>query len=149
MPESLAVELNYREGFSFTAHFPGGVIPDLITDEGPPLGKGLGPSPTALLATAVGNCLSASLLFCLRKAHLEPEAIKTAVNASLTRNDKGRLRVTALAVHLEVDGLQQPKDRTARCIELFEDYCVVTASVRAGIPVAVTVNIDSQAVYSS
>ena len=54
---TLTVELTYREGFSFTAHYPGGNIPDLITDEGPPLGQGLGPSPTALLATAVGNCL--------------------------------------------------------------------------------------------
>jgi uncharacterized OsmC-like protein len=149
MSELPTVELGFREGFSFTAHFPGGNFPDLITDEGPPLGRGLGPSPTALLATAVGNCLCASLLFCLRKAHLEPTAMTTVVHATLTRNDKGRMRVTALAVQLDVDGLDQPKERTARCIALFEDYCVVTASVRAGIPVAVTVNIDGEAVYPS
>ncbi len=31
------------------------------------------------------------------------------------------------------------KDRIGRCLELFEDFCVVTASVRKGVEVEVQV----------
>ncbi|MCG6957330.1 MAG: hypothetical protein LJF04_15180 [Gemmatimonadetes bacterium] len=36
-----------------------------------------------------------------------------------------------------VDGI--PRPRLARCMELFQDFCVVTESVRGGIDVAVEV----------
>jgi uncharacterized OsmC-like protein len=42
-------------------------LPTWRVDEPPPLGQGQGPTPVQLLAAAVGNCLSDSLLFALRK----------------------------------------------------------------------------------
>jgi hypothetical protein len=63
----------------------------------------------------------------------------TTVSASLERNEDGRLRVHAIAVQIEpvVDEAQHARMR--RCLELFEDFCVVTQSVRGGIEVDVTV----------
>jgi hypothetical protein len=44
-----------------------------------------------------------------------------------------------LSVRLE-PGLAEPdRERAARCFELFQDFCVVTESVRHGIDVAVAV----------
>ena len=63
---AFAVNLTLRDGYSFDVEFADGEGPPLIVDELPPLGEANGPNPARLLAAAVGSCLSASLLFCLR-----------------------------------------------------------------------------------
>ncbi|HSJ98025.1 MAG TPA: hypothetical protein VLC53_13170, partial [Myxococcota bacterium] len=60
------VELRQETGYRFENRFGPG-MPVLHSDEPPPLGTGTGPSPMQLLAAAVANCLSASLLFALKK----------------------------------------------------------------------------------
>src|SRR5690349_6995608 len=67
MAESIVrVDLAQQSDYRFMVSF-GGAAPDLLADEPAPLGTGSGPSPVQLLAAAVGNCLSDSLLFSLRK----------------------------------------------------------------------------------
>jgi organic hydroperoxide reductase OsmC/OhrA len=63
----------------------------------------------------------------------------TTVSGSLERNDAGRLRVSGIRVLIEpvIEESQQP--RMQRYLELFDDFCVVTQSVRAGIDVDVAV----------
>ena len=63
---TIQVTLTQQHDYRFDIHF-GGDIPVLTGDEPAPLGAGLGPSPVQLLSAAVGNCLSDSLLFALRK----------------------------------------------------------------------------------
>jgi len=63
------VSLVQQHDYRFDIQF-GGAIPVLTGDEPVPLGTGLGPSPVQLLCAAVGNCLSDSLLFALRKFKL-------------------------------------------------------------------------------
>ena len=60
------IRLTQRQDYQFDTRF-GNTVPDLVADEPAPLGHGLGPSPVQLLCAAVGNCLSASLLFAWRK----------------------------------------------------------------------------------
>lgn len=43
-------------------------------------------------------------------------------------------------------GLGADEGRIERCLKLFEDYCVVTQSVRAGLDVSVEVNAEAEAV---
>lgn len=110
-----------------------------VIDESPPLGGGEGPSPTELLASAVGGCLSASLLFCLEKARIPVRDLSTRVDGTVERNDQGRLRVTGLKVILDVKLEDETSGRLGRCLDIFQDFCIVKESVRAGIPISVEV----------
>lgn len=134
------VEVERKEDFVFTVDFGRDDWPTLTVDEPAPLGQDRGPNATRLLAAAVGNCLSASLLFCLRRGDFEPESVKATVRGSLVRNHENRLRVEELNVRLDVDTEGADPKRVGRCLEVFEDYCVVTESVRRGIDVLVEVH---------
>ncbi|HVA37342.1 MAG TPA: OsmC family protein [Candidatus Dormibacteraeota bacterium] len=135
---SLMVVLDHRQGYEFNAHVEGTEIPDLITDEGPPLGGDAGPNPAALLTTAIANCLSSSLLFCLKKARVPVEGMRTRATAEKVRDERGRLRIGSVRVAIEVTMPPEHRERFERCRGLFEDYCTVTASVRQALPVEVT-----------
>ena len=83
--------------------------------------------------------MGASLLYCLRKAHVDVTDLRTTVAGTLVRNEHGRLRIGALRVQLAPTVAEPDRPRIARCLELFEDYCVVTESVRDGVNVVVEV----------
>jgi organic hydroperoxide reductase OsmC/OhrA len=142
MSESRAhcVELRFAGGYQFVATFKDTEgAPPIVFDEPPPLGEGSGQNAAAVLAAAVGNCLAASFVFCLRKVRLEPIDITANVVAHVERNGQGRFRVTGIDVELNPELLEGDKARQERCEELFEDFCVVTESVRRGIPVNVKI----------
>lgn len=142
--ESVTVTLRLDHGYRFEADFGWPGVASIVLDEMPPLGEGAGPNPSRMLATAVAHCLSASLLFCLRKARVEVSAMETTAQATLARNEHGRLRVTRLDVRLNPTVAQADRARVPRCLEIFEDYCVVTESVRGGIEVGVDVAIAGE-----
>ena len=137
---TFALTLERIQNYEFKVRFDWDHLPPLLVDEAEPLGQRRGPNPSRLLAVAVGDCLSASLLFCLQKAKMEIKNIKTKVKGELTRNEKNRLRVSKIDVAIMVELADGQYDRINRCLDLFEDYCVVTASVRKGIPVSVIVS---------
>jgi uncharacterized OsmC-like protein len=141
MPENptFALTLERIQNYEFKALFDWDHLPPLLVDESEPLGQRKGPNPSRLLAVAVGDCLSASLLFCLQKAKMDVKHVKTKVKGELVRNDKGRLRIGKIDVSIMVELQDGQYDRINRCLSLFEDYCIVTASVRKGIPVNVVV----------
>ena len=129
-----------EEGYRFRVRFDHEGMPDLITDEGPPLGEGKGPNPARLLATAVGNCLAASLLFCLGKARLSLDGLESEVLTEFTRNTAGRLRIGEIKVRLLPHWSEETAVKARRCLEIFEDFCLVTEAVRNGVPVEVRVD---------
>jgi uncharacterized OsmC-like protein len=135
------VALELEEGYRFRTRFGPG-MPELLVDEPVPLGEGRGPNASAMLATAVGHCLSASLLYCLRRARVDVGACRTRARAEIGRNERRRLRVTGLDVTLHVGIGSGARARAERCLELFEDFCVVTESVRQGVPVVVHVELE-------
>ncbi len=67
MSESVLTKLELLEGYKFKFGFDMEGVPSLVVDEIKPIGEGSGPNPSRLLSTAVGHCLSSSLLYCLRK----------------------------------------------------------------------------------
>ena len=146
--ERFALALTLQDGYAFTVDFGQQGVPDLLLDEPPPLGAGRGPNAARLLAAAIGHCLGASLLFCLRKSRIEVEELRATVEGTVVRNERGRLRVGAIRVKLAPEVAPGDRDRMGRCLELFEDFCIVTESVRQGIPVVVEVAAEPVAVGS-
>lgn len=138
----VSVRLVQAQDYRFDVDFGAGV-PALRVDEPPPLGEGSGPSPVQMLAGAVGNCLSASLLFALRKFRQAPDPIRTEVTAEVGRNAEGRLRVLGMQVTLTLGVPAASLQHLDRVLAGFEAYCTVTQSVAGAIPVAVSV-VDSQ-----
>jgi organic hydroperoxide reductase OsmC/OhrA len=138
--EDFAVTLTLGRGYEFEASFDGTDVPRLVVDEQPPLGASFGPNPARLLATAVGHCLSASMLFCLRKARIEPLEMHATVTGFMTRTERGRLRIGGLRVSLDPVFKPSDRERAARCLEVFQDFCIVTESVKHGIDVQVAVS---------
>ena len=128
------------DGYRFTATFPDVPGANPITlDEAAPLGTGAGPTPAGLLAAAIGGCLSASLTLCLNKARLDPDAVNAHVTARMGQNASGRIRIEAIDVDLTPCFAGADSSGFDRCKALYEDFCIVTESVRRGIPVNVHV----------
>jgi len=130
------VVLQHEEGFQFRIRFEG-TVTDVVSDEPPPLGSGDGPSPSALLGAAIGNCLASSLLFCMEKSRLELRDLEAEVTVTPGRNGEGRLRIQRVDVRLLPLVTAEVRDHMTRCTELYENFCTVTESVRQGIPVHV------------
>lgn len=134
------VTLRFTRGYEFVADFEDADgLPQMFFDEPPPLGDGAAPTAAAVLGAAVGNCLSASLVFCLRKSRLDVLDLSAHVVTHVTRNMQGRFRISGIDVDIKPQLSTSDPDRFQRCERLFEDFCVVTESVRRGIPVNVTI----------
>ena len=140
---TFSLELQQVKDFEFDVTFDWAHLPPLRLDEPEPLGHRSGPNASRLVGAAVGNCLSASLLFCLQKSKQTIRDIRTTVVGHLQRNERGRLRLGKFNVTIVLEVETDSPQRLQRCLTVFEDYCVVTASIRQGIPVNVRV-VDSQ-----
>ena len=151
MPEEnrFSLSLEHIADYEFEARFDWEMVEPLLLDEPEPLGGRKGPNAARLIGAAVANCLSASLLFCLEKAKQRVESIGTDVAGTVRRNERGRWRLAQLDVHIRLDVQAGQPERVKRCLDLFEDYCVVTPSVRKGVQVNVRVtDPDGNEMYS-
>jgi uncharacterized OsmC-like protein len=137
MNEKIHAHMKREDGYKFSITFdelPGAKI---YSDETAPIGKSEGPTAAMMLSAAVGHCLSSSLLFCLEKSRTKPKGLETDVETTLSRNEKGRWRVTGIKVDLKIDVDDVDKEKLERCKGIFEDFCIVSASVREGIRINV------------
>lgn len=136
--EAIHVRLTQVKDYQFNIEF-GGSAPPVLGDESAPLGAGLGPTPVQLLAAAVGNCLSDSLLFALRKFKQAPEPIRCDIYPEVGRNAQGRLRVLSMRAVLSLGVPAASLANLPRVLDTFEAYCTVTQSVGQGIAMQVEV----------
>ena len=147
--KELSVSMELIKGYEFKVTFDERLA-ELLMDEPPPLGDGNGPNASKVLSSAIGNCLSASLLFCLHKIRVKPTVLKTTVKTKMVRNEKKRLRVGSSHVTITLGFDPEGRSRLGRCMGLFEDYCIVTQSVRGGIDVSVEVQDEQgKVIYDS
>jgi organic hydroperoxide reductase OsmC/OhrA len=141
--------LEQQEGYEFRVKFDWPDVAELVLDEPEPLGARRGPNAARLVAAAVANCLSASLLFCMQgKFKQNPGPIKARVTGRLARNERGRFRIEGIDVAIALSDEAGSIQHFDRCAGQFEDFCIVTESIRKGIPVKVSVtDAAGQTVY--
>lgn len=133
------LELEQLRDFEFRVKFDWPDVADLDLDEPEPLGRASGPNAARLIGAAVANCLSSSLLFCMRKFKQSPGPMRAEVKGELVRNERGRMRIGRFDVTIRLAEDAAAIGHLDRCMAQFEDFCVVTESVRHGIPVGVRV----------
>ena len=116
-------------------------MPDLITDEAAPLGADAGPNPSRLLVAAVANCLAASLLFALRKFKNEPGTLR-ATREGHDGPQRGPPLARGAGARWTCTWPTRPDalEHLDRILGQFEDFCIVTQSVREGVEVDVRVH---------
>lgn len=131
--------LEHLEDYEFKVKFDKKILDDMLVDEPPPLGGLAGPNPSRLLAVSAANCLSASLLYCVSRDDVPPGSVTTEATVTIVRNEKKRLRVGRIDVSLQMSEELSGAKKVNRCMNLFEDFCVVTDSIRNGIPIGVEV----------
>ncbi len=131
--------LEQEGAYAFKVDFEGTALESLHTDEAPPLGAGAGPGPSALLLAAVANCLSASLVFALRKFKNSPGPIRAEIVARKERNAEGRWRIPRAEVVITLADRAADLEHFERVLAQFEQFCIVTQSVREGIEVDVAI----------
>ncbi|MBS3781705.1 MAG: OsmC family protein [Candidatus Thermoplasmatota archaeon] len=133
------IDIERLEDYKFRVEFDKETMGELVTDESEEAGGDeTGPNPSRLLAVSSLNCLMASLVFCLKKKRVELDSLKGSVTGTIERID-GRLRVTRLDVTIKPEIDSADKKKLKKCVDIFEDYCVVTQSIRKGIDVEVEV----------
>ncbi|MGC8792398.1 MAG: OsmC family protein [Bryobacteraceae bacterium] len=134
------ISIEQVKDYEFHVRFDKAEFAPLVMDEPPPLGRHAGPNAARVLAAAIGNCLSASLVFCAaRRAGIKLENVRTQVKVQMVRNENKRLRVGTVEVTIDPGLGEEERARLRECIGLFEDFCTVTESVRAGMDVRVKV----------
>jgi uncharacterized OsmC-like protein len=139
-PQDHHATVTLVRGYEFIAEFPDSMGSSaMLLDEPQPLGGNRAPNAAALLGAAVGDCLAASLTFCLRKSRTTVNGMSATVTTHVTRNGAGKLRISGIDVELIPEVPSDAIGRLNRCEGLFEDFCIVTESVRHGIPVSVSV----------
>jgi uncharacterized OsmC-like protein len=133
------VDINQRKSFVFEANFNLENVAPFLMDEPEPVGGALGPNASKVLSAAVGNCLCASLLFCLQRSRVEVLGMKASIKGYMVRNTEGRWRIKELNVDISPEVLEDDSKKLEECIELFERFCIVSESVRQGIPINVNI----------
>jgi uncharacterized OsmC-like protein len=141
---NVIVNLTQLQDYQFKIEF-GQAVPAILGDEPAPLGQGTGPSPVQLLAAAVGNCLSDSLLFALRKFKQSPDPLRCEIEAEVGRNPQGYVRVLSMLARLQLGVEAGALAHLDHVLDHFQAYCTVTQSVGQGIPIAIEVR-DAQGV---
>ena len=135
------VTLNHDSGFRFISQASeDGVVhgKPYVSDEPDPVGDASGPATPALLGSAIGHCLSASLLESLRHAGAEVFGFKTEVTAVVKPNEEGFPRIDHVDVLLCPE-VAEVSGEAGCCAGSFENCCTVSSSLKKGIDIRVQV----------
>ncbi len=109
-------------------------------DELDPHGTDSAPNPADYLLLAVGGCLSSSFIYSISKFDISLKKMHAKVRGKYTRVDE-RVRIERVDVVLDIEPSteQDLKEIEAWCIDVFRNFCIISESIRKGLPIGVTV----------
>ena len=142
---SFTISMEKTGPMQFTTTFDKSQFPTIMFDESEKSGgNNEYPDASRYLTSAVMNCLSASLVFCLSKSKVGIKGLTTKGTCITARNEEGYWRIKKIKVELnpvyDTDNDDSSNEqRIKRCRDIFEKYCVVSASVRKGISIDVEI----------
>ncbi|MFX1532097.1 MAG: OsmC family protein [Promethearchaeota archaeon] len=101
----------------------------------------IGPSPTKLLGLSVLGCLAASFSFCLQKKDFSLSELEGKAEVTIARNEKAFWRVKKIDIELNPKiNTPDMRKRADQCRKFFEQYCIISESLRTGFEVNVKLN---------
>ena len=133
------ISIDQVNGYEFRVKFDKEHHEQVSMDEPAPLGNDSAPNAARMLAAAIGNCLSASLLFASKKQGLNLAGIHTEVKVEIVKNENRRLRIGKVVVAIDPGLKPEDMEKARAAAAVFEDFCTVTASIRQGIPVEASI----------
>jgi putative redox protein len=116
----------WRDGMAFDAELEGHKF-TIDADEqfG---GRGLGPRPKGLLATALAGCTAMDVIAILGKMRVEVDSFEVSADATLT--DEHPKKYQSITVRYSFTGDDLPAKKLRRAIALSEErYCGVSATI--------------------
>lgn len=137
-PHSFQLELEQQSEYGFLVEFDWPDVDELLLDESEPLGDPADPNAARLIGAAAANGLSSSQSL-IRGFKRTPGMLRAGVPGQLTRNVQGQLRVGRYDVTIRLADEARAIQHFDRFLAQFEDFCVVTESVRHGIPIGVRI----------
>ena len=122
-------------------------FPSFIMDEPKAFhGNDKGPSAGEFLLVSIAGCQGVSFMFCLQKFGIEVEDMVVIVESKMKHvwheeYDREILNIIRIDVFIDLK-LKDPEDEEdlMECFNVYQKYCVVTTSIRRGIPVDVKLN---------
>ncbi len=101
----------------------------------------IGPNPSKLLALSVLACLASSFTFCVQKNNFSLSDIEGKAIITSKRNEKGfwRLKKIDIILNPKIDNPQMRK-RADQCQKNFEQFCVISESIREGFDININFN---------
>ena len=147
MAHGFTMKMTKTGPMEFKTEFDKDFFPDLFFDEPAESGgEDKYPNASRVLTAAVMNCLSASFTFCLTRSHLPMDDFElvTTANTTIDRNENNRLRIKNITVEIKPvfkgeAASEEFKAKIQRCINIFQDYCTVSSSVKEGIDITTNV----------
>jgi uncharacterized OsmC-like protein len=133
------IELTHTKDYQFLARFVNEEV-ELWMDEPEPLGEKKGPEGVTLLAGATGYCMTASLVFALKKLRVEPRNLKTYAKTELKRIENRLRRVSCITIDIHVEIDEKHHKRFEQCLKLFGQYCIIGESIRGNFPIFICVH---------
>ena len=135
------VILNHDSGFRFVSQASEDGVAHgqpYVSDEPDPVGAASGPATPALLGSAIGHCLSASLLESLRHVGTKVSGFETEITAVVKPNEEGFPRIDHVDVLLRPE-VAEISGAVDGCAGSFENCCTVSSSLKKGIDIRVQV----------
>lgn len=147
--EGFDAEITCSDGEHATGNFRG--IHELSFDEPEyiEVGEDEHPCPHDYLLAAVGGCQVEILKQCLEKGRVSEYDIEIDI-----RSKKGRaeiddeipetadIRITDMYSEVTVSVPEEDRKRAQRCVEIFEENCPISLSVKAGVELHTAADLD-------